>query len=58
VAYFAGVGVAAALFAHQQRLIRDRRAPHCFAAFRNNVWVGFALFAGTVIQLSVVARLH
>ncbi len=57
IAYFAGIAVGAVLFVHQQRLIRDRRTPHCFAAFRNNVWVGFALFAGTVIQLSVVARL-
>jgi 4-hydroxybenzoate polyprenyltransferase len=57
VAYFAGVAVAAALFVHQQQLIRDRRAANCFAAFRNNVWVGFALFAGTVIELDVVPRL-
>jgi 4-hydroxybenzoate polyprenyltransferase len=57
VAYFAGVAVAAALFVYQQRLIRDRRAAHCFDAFRNNVWVGFALFAGTVIELDVVPRL-
>lgn len=51
IGYFLGIAAAAALFIHQQRLIRDRKPAHCFAAFRNNVWVGFALFAGTVIEL-------
>jgi 4-hydroxybenzoate polyprenyltransferase len=57
IAYFVGVTVAATLFVHQQQLIRDRDATHCFAAFRNNVWVGFALFVGTVIELDVVPHL-
>jgi 4-hydroxybenzoate polyprenyltransferase len=51
VAYYAGLVVVAALFAHQQRLIRRREPSGCFAAFRNNVWVGFALFAATVVEL-------
>ena len=45
--YNVGIAVAGALFLHQQRLIRDREESACFRAFRNNVWVGFALFAGT-----------
>lgn len=45
--YYVGVAVAAALFLHQQRLIRDREESACFRAFGNNVWVGLALFAGT-----------
>ncbi len=57
VAYFLGIAVAAALFVHQQRMIRDRKPAHCFAAFRNNVWVGFALFAGTVFELEFGLRL-
>ena len=57
VAYFLGIAVAAALFVHQQRMIRDRKPAHCFAAFRNNVWVGFALFAGTVSELEFGLRL-
>ncbi len=57
IGYFLGIAVAAALFIHQQRLIRDRKPAHCFAAFRNNVWVGFALFAGTVIELEFRFRL-
>lgn len=47
-AYYAGLAVVLGLFVHQQRLIRHRRADACLRAFRNNVWVGFALFAGTV----------
>ena len=57
IGYFLGIAAAAALFIHQQRLIRDRKPAHCFAAFRNNVWVGFALFAGTVIELEFRFRL-
>jgi 4-hydroxybenzoate polyprenyltransferase len=56
-AYFVGIGVAAGLFVYQQRLIRDRNPSHCFAAFRNNTWVGFALFAGTVVELNVAPHL-
>ncbi len=55
VAYFAGIAVAAGLFVYQQRLIRGRDPARCFAAFGNNVWVGFALFVGTVIELSLAA---
>jgi 4-hydroxybenzoate polyprenyltransferase len=53
VGYFAGLGVAAGLFVYQQKLIRDRNPARCFAAFRNNVWVGFAVFVGTVIELEL-----
>jgi len=56
-AYFTGIAVGAVLFIHQQRLIRDRNPRHCFAAFGNNVWVGFALFAGTVTELNVIPHL-
>jgi 4-hydroxybenzoate polyprenyltransferase len=55
--YFVGVGIGACLFGYQQRLIRDRLADHCFAAFRNNVWVGFALFVGVVVELNLMPRL-
>ena len=47
-AYYAGLATVLGLFVHQHRLIRRRRAESCLRAFRNNVWVGFALFAGTV----------
>ena len=50
VAWFVALGAAAALFAYQHHLIRRREEAGCFAAFRNNTWVGFALFAGAVVD--------
>ena len=44
--WFAAVGVVAALFARQQWLARGRERDGCFRAFRNNNWVGLALFLG------------
>ena len=49
-AYYLGIVAVAALFLHQQWLIRNREASACFRAFGNNVWVGFALFAGTAAE--------
>ena len=49
-AYFLAVAVAAALLVYQQWLIRSRQRALCFRAFGNNVWVGFALFAGVVVH--------
>jgi 4-hydroxybenzoate polyprenyltransferase len=57
VAYFSGIGIGACLFVYQQHLIRERLSGRCFIAFRNNVWVGFALFAGVVVELSLIPRL-
>jgi 4-hydroxybenzoate polyprenyltransferase len=51
--YQVGVGVAAALFGWQQWTIRDRSRAHCFAAFRNNNWVGLALWVGLVLALAI-----
>ena len=47
-AYYLAVAVIGGLFVYQQWLIRRRERERCFRAFGNNVWVGFALFAGTV----------
>ena len=46
--YHLAVAVIGGLFVYQQWLIRRREREPCFRAFGNNVWVGFALFAGTV----------
>ena len=46
--WFAGVSVAAALFARQLWTCRHRARQSCFRAFLNNNWVGFALFLGVV----------
>ncbi|MEZ5558517.1 MAG: 4-hydroxybenzoate octaprenyltransferase [Pseudomonadales bacterium] len=53
--YHLGLAAAAALFAYQQALIRDRSRAGCFRAFRNNTWVGFALFAGIVAETTLGA---
>lgn len=49
--YFLGLGAMALLFLYQQRLIRKRERSACLNAFKNNVWVGFALFLGIVFEL-------
>ena len=49
-AYGVGLAFAAALFAYQQALIRQRDRDQCFKAFRNNTWVGFALLAAVVAE--------
>jgi 4-hydroxybenzoate polyprenyltransferase len=46
--YYYGVGVAVALAAYQQFLIRQRDPKGCFAAFLNNHWLGLAVFIGLV----------
>ena len=48
--YYAGLVICAAMFVHQQILIRKRKREDCFAAFRNNMWAGFSLFVGTVAE--------
>jgi len=47
-AWFAGLVVAAGLFAWQQVQVRGRERSACFRAFLNNNWVGLAVFAGLV----------
>lgn len=49
-AHYLAVAVIGGLFAYQQWLIRRREREPCFRAFGNNVWVGFSLFAGTVVH--------
>ncbi|MBA4343525.1 MAG: 4-hydroxybenzoate octaprenyltransferase [Methylibium sp.] len=49
------LGVAAALLqvAWHYMLIKDRSRDGCFKAFRQNHWLGFAVFAGTVLDLAL-----
>ena len=51
--YFAGLAVAAGLFAWQLWIMRGRGRDECFSAFRNNHWVGMALWAGIAISLAM-----
>ena len=43
--YHYGLAAAACLFLYQHWLIRKRSREGCFAAFLNNHWVGFCIFA-------------
>ena len=51
--YFAGIATAAAIAAWHFTLIRDRSRDGCFRAFRLNHWLGFAVFAGTVLAYAL-----
>jgi 4-hydroxybenzoate polyprenyltransferase len=48
--WLAGLAAAAALFAWQHWLMRDRDRDGCFQAFLNNQWVGLAVFAGLLVN--------
>jgi 4-hydroxybenzoate polyprenyltransferase len=48
--FYAGLAAAAAQALWHGRLIAGRTRDGCFKAFRLNHWVGFAVFAGTVLQ--------
>jgi len=54
--YFMGLAVAAVLIVYQYWLIRGRDRNRCFRAFRNNNWVGMAIFAGLALDLYLRVR--
>ena len=51
--FLAGMAVAAAQALWHGTLIRSRTREGCFKAFRANHWLGFAVFAGTAIDLAL-----
>jgi 4-hydroxybenzoate polyprenyltransferase len=51
--YVAGLAAAALIAAWHYTLIRDRSRDGCFRAFRLNHWVGFVVFAGTVLAFAL-----
>ena len=51
--FLAGMAVAAAQAVWHYTLIRGRTREGCFKAFRANHWLGFAVFAGTAIDLAL-----
>ena len=55
--FYVGICAAGGLFVYQQILITKRAPERCLAAFRNNIWVGFALFIATVGELVLQAHL-
>ncbi|MFO1277574.1 MAG: 4-hydroxybenzoate octaprenyltransferase [Sphaerotilus natans] len=52
-AFWLGIALAAAQVAWHFTLIRHRSREGCFRAFRENHWVGFAVFAGYVLDLAL-----
>ncbi|MDQ5895996.1 MAG: 4-hydroxybenzoate polyprenyltransferase [Pseudomonadota bacterium] len=52
-AFWLGIAAAAAQVAWHFTLIRQRSREGCFRAFRENHWVGFAVFAGHVLDLAL-----
>jgi 4-hydroxybenzoate polyprenyltransferase len=51
--FLLGIGAALAQVAWHWTLIRGRTREGCFKAFRLNHWVGFAVFAGTAVDLAL-----
>ncbi|WHZ20198.1 MAG: 4-hydroxybenzoate polyprenyltransferase [Rhodanobacteraceae bacterium] len=51
--FLAGLGVALLLFAWQLWNMRWRQREACFAAFRNNNWVGGVIWLGMVVALAI-----
>jgi 4-hydroxybenzoate polyprenyltransferase len=51
--FLAGLGIAALQALWHARLIQARTREGCFKAFRLNHWLGFALFAGTAVDLAL-----
>ncbi len=57
ILYYAGLAVAAILVIYQYQLIEERTREGCFKAFRNNNWVGLAIWAGLALDLYFRIRL-
>ncbi len=51
--FLVGIATAAAQAAWHHTLIRGRTREGCFKAFRQNHWLGFAVFAGVAVDLAL-----
>lgn len=51
--FLLGIAAGAAQVVWHYRLIKDRSREGCFKAFRENHWLGFAVFVGTVLDLAL-----
>jgi 4-hydroxybenzoate polyprenyltransferase len=49
-AFYAGLGIAAAIALYHMKLIRHRDPQQCFRAFLHNTWFGAAVFGGIVLH--------
>jgi 4-hydroxybenzoate polyprenyltransferase len=50
--FYVGLILITGLFAFQQTLTHGRSREGCFAAFKNNIWVGVVLLAATLIEVA------
>ena len=50
IAFYGGLGVAAAIAIYHLRLIRERDPQQCFRAFLHNTWFGAAVFGGIALH--------
>jgi 4-hydroxybenzoate polyprenyltransferase len=50
MAYYGGLGVAAAIALYHMALIRQRDPQQCFRAFLHNTWFGAAVFGGIALH--------
>ena len=50
-AFFVGLIAITGLFAYQHHLVSERSREGCFAAFKNNIWVGVVLLTCTLIEV-------
>ncbi|MCC7487019.1 MAG: 4-hydroxybenzoate octaprenyltransferase [Burkholderiales bacterium] len=57
ILYYAGLAAAAVLVIHQYQLIEDRTREGSFRAFRNNNFVGLAIWAGLALDLALRIRI-
>ena len=53
--YFAGIAAGVAIAAWHFTLVRERTRDGCFRAFRVNHWLGFAIFAGVLIDRTLTS---
>jgi 4-hydroxybenzoate polyprenyltransferase len=51
--FLLGIGAALVQVAWHYLLIKDRSRDGCFKAFRENHWLGFAVFVGTAVDLAL-----
>ena len=51
--FLLGIAAAATQAAWHYTLIRERQREGCFQAFRQNHWLGFAVFAGVAVDLAL-----
>ena len=54
LAFYAGLGVAAAIAVYHFTLIRGREPARCFKAFLHNNWIGASVFVGIVVDFLLV----